>query len=169
MESFTNYSSTAVSNRATYGTDTNSPTPAYPLRSDRPVKNKLGKPPSKSKCRKSSDPCHLLLASEKIGSLIMYHQQPWSAGALNAGEPIEKPETHCAGDIEDHLADLDLEFAICSRCCHCLSLPLVRTKKSDPRRWVSWHTGICVLLKVPRSGAEKQTLPWIRMQNCSTL
>jgi hypothetical protein len=31
-----------------------------------------------------------------------------SAGALNPGEPVKEPEAHGAGDVENHLADLDL-------------------------------------------------------------
>jgi hypothetical protein len=40
-----------------------------------------------------------------------------SARALDASEPIKKPETDCASDVENHLADLDLNFTVrCSRC-----------------------------------------------------
>jgi hypothetical protein len=33
------------------------------------------------------------------------HQQ--SAGALNSGKPIEKPNPNCTSDVENHLADFD--------------------------------------------------------------
>jgi hypothetical protein len=60
-----------------------------------------------------------------------------SAGALNTGEPVKEPQTHRTGDVEDHLPDLDLEFAIRSCRCHLLSLPVVGNKMSDSRGRVS--------------------------------
>jgi hypothetical protein len=47
---------------------------------------------------------------------------PDSAGALHTGEPVKEPKTHCTSDIENHLADLNLEFAIRSCRCHRFSL-----------------------------------------------
>jgi hypothetical protein len=45
-----------------------------------------------------------------------------SAGALDARKPIEEPETDGAGDVKNHLADLDLDFTIRSSCrCHHVS------------------------------------------------
>jgi hypothetical protein len=45
-----------------------------------------------------------------------------SAGALNPGEPIKEPHTYGAGDVENHLPDFDLEFAIWNACRrHCFS------------------------------------------------
>ena len=34
------------------------------------------------------------------------------AGTLNAGEPVKEPQSHGAGDVENHLPDLDLEIAV---------------------------------------------------------
>jgi hypothetical protein len=45
-------------------------------------------------------------------------QQPYLAGALDAGKPIEKPETNRAGYIENHFADFHLDRTICCRRCH---------------------------------------------------
>ena len=42
-------------------------------------------------------------------------QRP-SAGALYAGKPIEEPQTDGNGDVENHLADLDLDFTVLN-CC----------------------------------------------------
>jgi hypothetical protein len=43
-----------------------------------------------------------------------------SAGALNAGEPIEEPQTDRASDVKNHFADLDFDFAVWSGCgCRC--------------------------------------------------
>jgi hypothetical protein len=48
-------------------------------------------------------------------------QRPRSAGALNTGEPIKKPQTHGTGNVENHLADSNFYFAI-RRCRgHCNS------------------------------------------------
>jgi hypothetical protein len=46
-----------------------------------------------------------------------------SAGALNASEPIEEPETDGTGDVENHLSDLDFDLTVWN-CCrgHRLSL-----------------------------------------------
>jgi hypothetical protein len=45
------------------------------------------------------------------------------AGALNAGKPVEEPQSYCTGDIEDHFADFDFQLTIWRRrCCHCFSL-----------------------------------------------
>jgi hypothetical protein len=49
------------------------------------------------------------------------------AGALNAGEPIEEPQTDRAGDVENHLADLDFDLTVRSGCgcrCHRVSFSL---------------------------------------------
>jgi hypothetical protein len=53
------------------------------------------------------------------------------ARALDASEPVEEPQPHGTGDIENHLPDLDLEFAIRSCHGHRFSLPLVRISMSD--------------------------------------
>jgi hypothetical protein len=45
------------------------------------------------------------------------NQRP-STGTLNSGKPIEKPEPKCTGDVENHLADFDLDLTIL-RCCRC--------------------------------------------------
>jgi hypothetical protein len=36
-----------------------------------------------------------------------------SAWALNACEPVEKPQAHGAGDVKNHLAELDLVVVLC--------------------------------------------------------
>ena len=41
---------------------------------------------------------------------------PASAGALNAGEPVEEPQTDGTGDVENHLSNLDLDLTIGSSC-----------------------------------------------------
>jgi hypothetical protein len=41
---------------------------------------------------------------------------PRSAGALNPGEPIEKPQADRSGYIENHFPDLDFDFTIWSAC-----------------------------------------------------
>jgi hypothetical protein len=43
---------------------------------------------------------------------------PDLAGALNASKPIEEPQTHRASDIENHLADLNLQLAVSCRRRH---------------------------------------------------
>jgi hypothetical protein len=47
------------------------------------------------------------------------------ARALDAIKPVEEPKTHGTGDIENHLPDLDLEFAIRSCRCHCFASPFL--------------------------------------------
>ena len=54
-----------------------------------------------------------------------------SAGALNAGEPIEEPQTDRASDVKNHLADLDFDFAVWSGCrCHRVSFCLENKKNT---------------------------------------
>jgi hypothetical protein len=46
----------------------------------------------------------------------------FSAGALYPGEPIEKPQANGSGNIENHLADFDLDVTVgYSRRCHLVS------------------------------------------------
>jgi hypothetical protein len=70
---------------------------------------------------------HLLLNSvrrlvtEELGGPVC------SAGALDAGEPIEEPQTDRTSDVKNHLADLDFDFAVWSGCgsrCHRVSFSL---------------------------------------------
>jgi hypothetical protein len=46
-----------------------------------------------------------------------------SAWTLNARKPVEKPQTHRAGDVKNHLAKLDLPVVLCR--VHVVSLTLV--------------------------------------------
>jgi hypothetical protein len=41
-------------------------------------------------------------------------QNTGSAWALNAAEPVEKPNTHCTGDVENHFADLNFDVILSS-------------------------------------------------------
>jgi hypothetical protein len=50
-----------------------------------------------------------------------------SAGALDAGKPIEEPQTDRASDVKNHLADLDFDLSVWSGCgcrCHRVSFSL---------------------------------------------
>jgi hypothetical protein len=66
----------------------------------------------------------LLLNSTKDEGELRMTAALRSAGALNAGEPIEEPQADRSGDVKNHLADLDLDLTIWSgcRCHHCLLL-----------------------------------------------
>jgi hypothetical protein len=71
---------------------------------------------------------HLLLKSvRRLATEERFDGPVCSAGALNAGEPIEEPQTDCASDVKNHLAALDFDFAGCSVCgcrCHRVSVSL---------------------------------------------
>jgi hypothetical protein len=44
---------------------------------------------------------------------------------LDTGEPIEKPQTDRAGNVKNHLADLDFHLTVWSGCrCHRVSFSL---------------------------------------------
>jgi hypothetical protein len=77
-----------------------------------------------------------------------------STGALNAGKPIKEPQTHGAGDIENHLADLDLQLTV--RCCRCH-----RASPFLVQKWIEISAILDtfenrVLLKIPHQGVKTQ-------------
>lgn len=74
---------------------------------------------------------------------------PELAGALNASKPIEKPQTHRASDVENHLADLNHQIAVC-RCRRHLASPSMLEIVSE----------VCEFLDTPKPVCYSKFLSW---------
>jgi len=58
----------------------------------------------------------LLLNSTTFGDVTSGIRRHVSAGALNAGKPIEKPQADRSGDVENHFSDFDLDLTVLNGC-----------------------------------------------------
>ena len=83
----------------------------------------------------------------KIQESLQPPSGPDLAGALNASKPIEKPQTHRAGDIENHLADLNHQIAISCRRRHHASPSIIEIVSEISEFLDTLKT--CVLFKIP--------------------
>lgn len=67
---------------------------------------------------------------------------PELTGALNASKPIEKPQTHRASDVENHLADSNHQIAV--RCCRRhLASPSMLEIVSEVREFLDTQKPVC--------------------------
>ncbi len=69
-----------------------------------------------------------------------------SAGTLDSSKPVEKPYSDGAGDVENHLADFYLYFAVRCSCCHRLlcSYPKNRiSRNSKTLQFLDRHSTLC--------------------------
>jgi hypothetical protein len=51
--------------------------------------------------------CSYILTAPTTRSPLHQHHPQESAGTLDSGKPIKKPETHCDCNVENHLTDFD--------------------------------------------------------------
>jgi hypothetical protein len=67
-----------------------------------------------------------------------------SAGALDSGKPVEKPDAHRAGDVENHFADFYLNFTVRgSRCHDCVTPDQVVVGGSELLHFLDRHSALC--------------------------
>jgi len=94
----------------TFEGDTKSPNPAHPSENDQQ--------PQKTRRKSPRIRRHTQLFGPSQTPLNVINKFPGqntgSARALNAAEPIEKPKTHCQGDVENHFPDLNLDVILSS-------------------------------------------------------
>ena len=94
-------------------------------------------------------PHHLLLIRSIKDTKIHTLSGPELAGALNAGKPIEKPQTHRASDVENHLADFNHQITV--RCC--------RRHLASPSM-LEIVSEVCEFLDTPKPVCYSKFLSW---------
>jgi hypothetical protein len=90
--------------------DTKNPTPAHPSKSD-PLPQK-----TRGKSLRRQRNTQLFGPSQTPFDMISnFPGHPiGSAWALNPTEPVKEPNTHCTGDVKNHLADLNFDVILSS-------------------------------------------------------